>query len=96
MKIVTHEGENGIVRAYLLRDTDPDHNAPMGIPLGPPDLLRLDWDGLVRELQSLLVKKGLFTWNDVQKSQNGVSSSILTVFKGPVIRLYKSEDKKYE
>jgi len=94
MKVVIHE-ENGIKRAYLLRDSDPDHLAPSGIPLGPPDLTRLNWDGLVRDLQNLLVEKGLFTWNDVQKAQNGVTSSIVTVFKRAIIALYKTEDKQH-
>ena len=93
MRTVIHEDERGNKRAYLLRDSDPDHLAPSGIPLGPPDLNRLDWDGLVRDLQNLLVKKGLFTWDDVQRAQNGVTSSIVTVMKRPIIGLFKTEEK---
>ena len=92
MKTVIHEGASGQKRAYLLRDSDPDHLAPSGIPLGPPDLDRLDWDALVTELQNLLVDRGLFTWKDVQLSQNGVSASIVTVFKRAIITLYKTEE----
>jgi hypothetical protein len=54
----------------LLRDRDPDHMAPEGIPLTPPDLSQLDWEEMKRELHNSLVDKKLFTWDDVQREQN--------------------------
>lgn len=92
MKIVEWVDEQGFKHKSLLRDQDPDRLAPSGVPLDPPDLNRLDWEGLKRELHNLLLEKGLRTWKDVQKSQNGVTSSIVTVFKRPIISLYKSEE----
>lgn len=89
MKIVTYLDERGYMRSAMLRDNDPDHAAPAGIPLNPPDLDQIDWDEVKRELHNLLVERGLYTWHDVQVAQNGVSSSIQDVLKSKIIRLYK-------
>ena len=93
MKEVIWIDENGFKHRSLLRDNDPDNLGHAGVPLDPPDLHHLDWDALVRDLHNLFVDKGLSTWQDVQKSGSGVSSSIQTVFKRPIIGLFKQEDK---
>jgi hypothetical protein len=92
MKIVVYEGKDGYKHRALLRDSDPDHAAPQGIPQDPPDLNRIDWEEVKRELHNLLVERELITWEDVMKSQNGVSSSILDVLKRKVIMLYRLQD----
>jgi len=94
MKEVIWTDERGFKHRSLLRDNDPDNLGSAGIPLDPPDLFHLDWDGLVRELHNLLVDKKLSTWEDVQRSGNGVSSSIQTVLKRPIIALYRHKEDK--
>jgi hypothetical protein len=89
MKNVVWTDEDGYKRVSLLRDRDPDHMAPEGIPLTPPDLSQLDWEEMKRELHNSLVDKKLFTWDDVQREQNGVSSAILSVMKRRMIALYR-------
>ncbi len=90
MKIIIYEDEHGYKHRAMLRDSDPDHAAPSGIPLDPPDLNLIDWDEVKRELHNILVERGLSTWKDVQISQNGVTSSINTVIKRKLITLYKT------
>ena len=91
MKVVTWEDERGWKHQSLLRDTDPDHLAKSGVPLDPPDLTALDWEGLMRDLHNALVERGLSTWQDVLEQQNGVQSSIISVFKRPIVALYKRQ-----
>lgn len=76
----------------LIRNDDPDHLAPSGIPHDPPDLSRLDWEAIQLELHNLLVDKGICTQDDVVALQNGVTSSILSVLKRRVLTLYRTED----
>lgn len=90
MKIVIWEDDDGYKRRYLLREIDPDHLAPsIGIPEDPPDLDRLDWDALKKDLHNLLVDRGLIEWDDVLAAQNGVTTSLVSVFKRPLIGLYR-------
>ena len=101
MKVVIWVDEDGYKHRAMLRDADDDELAPTaGIPLeAPPDLRHLNWEGLARDLHNLLVERGLVTWDDVVAAQNGVTSAIVTVFKRPIIALYRqdtnpaSEDK---
>lgn len=92
MKKVVWVDKHGYKHASLLRDNDPPENAHLGIPQDPPDLSRLDWEGMRRDLHNLLVERELITWQDVQAAQTGIQQAILTVFRSPIVRLYKSKD----
>jgi len=92
MKTVEWVDDDGFKHRSLLRDSDPDHLAPAGIPADPPDLTRLDWEGLVRELHNTLAERGLSSWQDVLEHQNGITSSIISVFKRPIVGLYKQQN----
>lgn len=91
MKLVLWTDDKGRKHRSFLRDSDPDHLAPLGVPDDPPNLDRLDWDAIKIELHNALVERGLITWQDVQKSQSGISSSVLAVFRRPLIGLYRSD-----
>jgi len=92
MKVVEWEDKDGYRHRSMLRDNDPDRLASSGIPLDPPDIDRLDWDKIKRDLHNSLVEGGLSTWQDVQNSQTGLVSSILSVLKRPLIDLYKQQN----
>ena len=81
--------EDGYKRAALLRDDDPEPMRTAGIPVGPPDLSQVDWDVVQRELHNQLYERRLFTWEDVQRAQNGVTAAVLAVLKRRVIELYR-------
>ena len=92
MKIVEWVDERGYKRRNAIRDADPDELAPMGVPMGcPPDLDILDWGYLQKELHNALFDAGLYTWDDVQRAQDGVSRAIITAFKRQVVTLYRME-----
>lgn len=90
MKSVQWTDERGYLRVSLLRDNDDVSLAPQGIPISPPDLDRLDWDEIKRELHNLLVERGLFDYADVVAQQNGVSAAIVTVLKRKLVALYRA------
>ena len=91
MKEVTWEDKDGYLHRSLIRDTDPDNMASIGIPLDPPSLDRLDWDEIKRKLHNALVERGLSTWQNVNEQQTGITSSILFVLKRPIVDLYKQD-----
>jgi len=79
-------------RAYLVKNEDPDEKAEEGIQLNPPDLDLLEWEEVKRDLHNMLVDRGLFTWMDVQRAQNGVTASILAAMRKRLITLYKNRE----
>lgn len=92
LKLVTWTDENGYKHQSLLRDNDPDTDAPNGILQDPPDLNALDWEGIKRDIHNLLLDRGLITWRDVQASHNGVTAVIQTVMKRRMAELYKLQE----
>jgi predicted nuclease with TOPRIM domain len=76
----------------MLRDGDPESMAEKGIPVMPPDLNGVDWEDVKRELHNALVDQGLFTWQDVQREQRGVTSAVKTCLHRRVIELYRQKD----
>lgn len=93
MRTVEYEDRAGYIRATLIRDDDPDEMAEQGIPLEPPDLELLDWEGIRRDIHNSLVHARLFTWQDVLKKQNAVGGIVARVIKRHIVRLYRFEDQ---
>ncbi len=92
MRKVIVEDRLGWTRAYLVRDEDPDDAAEtFGIPLQPPDLDRINFSHVKKQIHNLLVHRNLFTWEDVVKQQNAVTKIVQAVVKREVIQLYKFE-----
>lgn len=92
MRIVIVEDRFGYKRAYWLKNEEPDSAAEEGIPISPPDLDLLDWETVKRDLHNMLVDRGLFTWMDVQRAQNGVTASILAAMRKRTIALYRNRE----
>lgn len=88
MRRVIWEDERGYLRASLIRDSDPDRIAPQGIPLITASEL-LNWDDAKRSLNNLLVKRGLFTLEDVLSKRDSLTSAILAIFRRKLLALYK-------
>jgi len=91
LKIVHYTDKNGYLHAAQLRDNDPESMAPYGIPLEPPDL-QLDWEYIRREVHNELVRRGLFTWKDVERQQTGITSALQSVLKRSIVALYRNEE----
>jgi len=89
MRIVDWIDDKGYKRRSLVRDKDPDSSARFGIPQGPPSLDELDWKAIKRDLHNQLMDRGLHTYQDVTKQQNGVTGSVLAAVRKPLILLYR-------
>lgn len=95
MRLVIWEDENGYKHRSSVRDDDPDLYAEMnmGIPCDPPNIeLRLDWEEIKRNLNNVLVDRGIFTLHDVRVIPNSLRSAIETVMYRPLLALYLQDD----
>jgi hypothetical protein len=68
MREVLFELRDGWKARSLIRDTDPDTAAPRGIIRKPPDVRRMDWEGVMRDLNNGLVEAGAFDWLSFQRA----------------------------
>lgn len=93
MKRVFYTDKDGWVRCSLVRDSDTENNPAIGVPLNPPDLTNV-LDNSKKLLHNELVSRGLFTFDDIQKAQSGLSSAILAVFKNAIIEEYRKNDRR--
>lgn len=93
MKTVIYIDKHGYKHGALLRDSDDESHPQVGIPLNPPPIDSLIKDA-ARELHNELVTRGLFTWEDIQRSQNGLTDVILAVFRRKLIEAYRNEARK--
>jgi sugar phosphate isomerase/epimerase len=96
MKHAEWKDGRGYLHRALVRDGDPDSLAPQGVPQDVPDLGKIDWDDLRRELHNELHRRGLFTWEDVQRSQNGLTGAVLAVMRRRLVALYREANIQVE
>lgn len=94
MKLVKWIDDKGYKHLSWIMNGDLDNEAPNGIRADPPLLGRIDWSEVEKEIHNLLVDRGLINWQEVQKQQNGVSNTIITVLKRRIIALYRSQEKE--
>lgn len=90
MKAVQYEDKDGFLLQTLLPDHIPSQRADQGIPYGPPDVRQLDCDLILKELNELLIHRGLLTIKDINQNNNLLSNTILLVMKSKIIELYKN------
>ena len=91
MRLVKWVDENGFKhRAYVREEDSDDMAMESGIPADPPDLSRLDWDEIQRELHNMLSDFGLFTIEDVTKSRTGLENSVKAVVQAKITALYRN------
>lgn len=88
MKKVIYSDRKGFLRASLLRDMDEESKPTLGIPLEPPPIDSI-LDNCKLELHNELVRRGLFTLDDVQAGQTQLTAAILGVFRTKLIEAYK-------
>lgn len=89
MRQVTWEDKHGYKRVSLVRDTDPDEAAELGIPVGPPNLDFMDWEEVKIEINNVLVQRGCLTWPDVQRNPNAITMAVRAAIVGRIVNLYK-------
>lgn len=91
MKYVMYKDGRGYIKRSLVKDDDDESMGKLGIPSGPPDIEMMDWESIKMEINNALVKGGLFTWQDVQRSPveftgviNIVRRHLITLFRDQV------------
>ena len=62
MKLIKWTDERGWLRQSWIGDNESEDQAPEGIPANPPDLSQLDYEEIFKELNNLLVERGLITF----------------------------------
>ena len=94
MRHVIIRDKQGFKTRMLIRDSDGDEAAEkIGVPDGPPDVRRIDWEQVQLEINELLVKNGLFTWD--QLMQNPIGLNIVTLpIKRQLSALYRERNEK--
>lgn len=91
MRVVTYKDEKGFIWRRLVRDHDSDSRAPLGIPVGPPDLNQMDWEGMKKEMNNYLAEAGIFTWDDLQRHQPQFLG-VVNIVKRHLILLYRDSE----
>jgi len=91
MRLVQWTDKGGYLRQSYIKDDDPDGMAVSGIRHEPPDITRIDWEGVQRDLHNELVKRGLISWKDVQAQQSTLVPAISSVLKRRLIALYREK-----
>ncbi len=84
----------GYKRAYLCTDDMSDDEAEQGIPQAPPDLDLIEWEEVKKNLNNILVDRGIFTLADVYQAQNAVTSACKSVMKNRIVNLYRNREAK--
>lgn len=90
MKQVIWTDDRGYKHVSIMRDSDPEYMAELGIPNDPPDITWILEDAK-KELHNILVERGLLCYNDIDKSQGALTNAILGVIRNKIIMLYKQE-----
>jgi hypothetical protein len=93
MKAVIWKDEKNRLRRSLIRDEDGPEMAPYGIPVGPPDVDRLDWHAIKEEVAQALLGQEIYTWRDAQAHPDGITAAI-NVLKRHLIQLYKLDEQE--
>ena len=94
MRTVIKIDRFGYKRAYLCTDDMSDDEAEQGIPQTPPDLDLIEWEEVKKNLNNILVDRGIFTLADVYKAQNAITSACKSVMKNRIVILYKNREVK--
>jgi len=93
MKVVVWTDRLGMKHRSVLQDDMPDNRPKDGYLSDPPDVVHeLNWNAISIELHNELVNRGLFTYQDIIYSQNGLTGAILSAIRKKVKNLYKSQE----
>lgn len=91
MEYITWRDEDGFLKRSVVPSGETDGRR--GIPAGPPDVGRLDWEGIKRDLQNALAERGLWAMEDIVSpiNQGGMQGAILSALRRRVVDLYREE-----
>ncbi len=91
MKVTHWVDSAGYQRVSIVRNDDDTLEATHGLQKGPPDITLIDWENVVKDLHNGLVSRKLFSYQDVVRSKDGVTSAILSALRRKIVTLYKQQ-----
>lgn len=91
MKQLHYTDNSGKAHVAMVRQQDDDPR--IGIPLEPPDVSRIDWEGVKTDLHNELTLRGIMTVRDIWANGNGFTGAILSALKNRLIALYREEEE---
>lgn len=89
MRTVIWTDRKGYKHRSLIKDDQPDSEAPMGIVQDPPDLHEVDWEAVIKSLHNSFVETGVTSWLELQRKQN-LQNVIFRCVKPRIIALFRS------
>lgn len=96
MKLVEYTDLDGFKHLSWIKDNESDDKAKEGISCDPPDLSRIDWEQVKREINNRMVDMRLTDWDKVVKHQNALGSIINSVIKKQLVFLFREGERKNE
>lgn len=91
MKQIAYLDENGYKRVSLIRDNDRDEMAHKGIPVLIPDVNRIDWEAVKRDLHNELVNREIRTIKDISIDNDGINGAILFALRSKLVSIYRED-----
>ena len=91
LKVLTFYDEGGFKHKSLVRDGDTD--PAIGIIQSPPDLRRLDWEGIVKNIHCELLDRELLTITDIQNRSNEFNQIIYSKIIKQIYKLYQEQEQ---
>lgn len=96
MRLVEWTDDNGYKHLSWVKDNDPDYKANEGLRHDPPDVDRIYWDEIKKQLHNRMVEMRITSWQDVMKHQNAVTSFTTSIIKKNLIYLLREGEKYHE
>jgi hypothetical protein len=76
MREVVYTDRRDFLRRRLVRDEDGDEMAEYGVPAAVPDVEHeLDWEGIIREINNILVQNNVTSRMELQMTGSMVPAS---------------------
>ncbi len=91
MKLVDWVDLDGYLHRAQLRDEDDSRHPEYGLPVGPPPFNLMDWEGLKREINNILVRENVSTFNELQRSSVAMPA-IANICKRYIAALYRESE----
>lgn len=92
LKTVQWTDQDGYDHRAVLRDDDDESKPQYGVPIGPPSMELIDWEGVKREINNFLVQEGVSSYTDLTQSQTAMSF-LCNVIKRHVATLYREMER---
>ena len=88
MRNVRHTDSTGRIWITSIPDGAPDSHASMGLPVGPPDLSKLELpEPLAVRLHNALVDRNVLTWRDFRRNRAAVLAALKWALGADIQRL---------